>query len=331
MYPYAHTMVLLPMTRKNNYQPNVMACGGSLISTQVASNTCWKIELEKAGAKWEQVDNMPHGRVMPDSVILPDGKIAFVNGAGWGVAGGLSAGDAQYAGNPVLSADVFDPEAPAGKQWTVLANATVPRLYHSSAILIQSGQVMTAGSEMQNYVDVEAGKQECFPYGPNACTSPFEYRVELFSPPYMFSDKEKPVIKEAPARLTYDSVFVMTMSTNAIRVNKVNMIRFASSTHSINSDQRLVELEILGKTSDKIYLRAPKTGNLAPPGNWMVFALYDDVPSLSLRINLVNGEVTTVDVPEDAKASANTNAAQSSTFSIAGALFVSAAIAYFLS
>ncbi|KAJ1339502.1 hypothetical protein BSLG_005877 [Batrachochytrium salamandrivorans] len=63
------------------------------------------------------LDDLPNPRVMIDSIILPDGKILYVNGAGGGVSGG-DAGIVQDAYNPVMTPNLFDPEAPAGKQFS---------------------------------------------------------------------------------------------------------------------------------------------------------------------------------------------------------------------
>ena len=260
-----------------------------------------------------------------------DGKVLYVNGAGWGQAGGLAAGDAQYAGSPVFPADLFDPEAPAGKQWTTLANASVSRLYHSGAILLPSGEVITTGGEMQNYVDLVGPNvnNNCYPRGQSACTEPFEYRLEVFTPPYLSNGKPRPVISEAPATLTHNSSFMVTLESEA-RIQRVSLIRYSSITHNTNTDQRFVELEILGQAKNRLYLRMPKNGALAPPGNWMLFVLLDGVPSVAKTISLQLGDSTQVTVPPDAVLPKNANNASSrqSTFFLTALLIVTAVFFY---
>lgn len=53
-----------------------------------ASNQCIRMVLNPEGIRqgW-QVERMPHPRVMPDMLMLPDGKILIVNGAHTGLAG----------------------------------------------------------------------------------------------------------------------------------------------------------------------------------------------------------------------------------------------------
>ncbi len=75
-----------------------MICGGSTVSDSVSPSTlssqtpasaqCSRLVLTTAGiaAGWK-VESMPQARVMPELVLLPDGRVFIVNGAQTGVAG----------------------------------------------------------------------------------------------------------------------------------------------------------------------------------------------------------------------------------------------------
>ncbi|RKO91038.1 hypothetical protein BDK51DRAFT_12639, partial [Blyttiomyces helicus] len=307
IYPHTATMTVLPMTLKNNYTFKIQICGGSKLTPRpYASNSCVQINPDDGpAAAWTAVDPMPNARLMPDSVILPDGKILYVNGAGWGQAGG-DAGLAQYAADPVFGVDLFDPEAPSGSQWTSLANATVARLYHSGALLLPSGHVITSGSEMQNYADfwgpngTSAPKPNCFPVAHNGtssppCTSPFEQRIERFTPPYLLNlTIPRPNITAAPTTLTYNSTFKITVTGS---VDRVTLIRYGSTTHSLNTDQRFMELPIVAKNGNDLYLVAPPSGGYMPPGNHMLWALNQGVPSLAATVNIQAGPQTNEPIP----------------------------------
>jgi hypothetical protein len=209
-------------------------------------------------------------------------------------------GNTQNAGDPMMKTSLFDPEAPEGKRWRELAEFKIPRLYHSGVILLETGHVVTMGSEMQNFDDKDPS---CFPRGPRACTSPYEYRLERFTPPYLLTGKQRPALSLAPPTLTYGSVFFVNLTTG-IRITRASFIRYSTTTHNTNSDQRLVELEILSQTRSStgesaLYLKAPPNGEMAPPGHWMLFALADGVPSIAKTIRLGPGDPTTVEVPPD--------------------------------
>lgn len=310
IYPYSPTAVMLPLTIANNYAATVQICGGSRKSTNVSDTRCIALDFAESNPQWKQVDAMPIGRIMPDAVLLPDATILYTNGGDQGQAGGDAGKMDSIVGKfldntgswqkPVFENHIFDPKKPAGSRYTRVASSTVPRLYHSGAILLQDGRVATMGSEMQNYVDVLNSRTACMPFVQVACTSPFENRIEAFEPPYLSLPQTRPVIDKAPSSITYQSSFIVTLSTSALEIDFVSFIRYSTTTHSTNTDQRLVELAILGRDGNKIYLEAPRDGNLAPPGNWMLFLLNKGKPSESATILLGSGDVARVDIPSTA-------------------------------
>ncbi|TPX45860.1 hypothetical protein SeMB42_g03870 [Synchytrium endobioticum] len=217
---------------------------------------------------------------MPDSILLPDGKVLYVNGAGYGFAGGAAGWGTAY--NPRYQADIFNPSGPVGSRFSTLASASVDRIYHSTAMLIQDGRVVTAGSEEQNWNDINRfGPSRADPSFANCtiglaagapgnrCTDPFEYRMEAFAPPYLFKGN-RPVIVSAPTSLTYNSTFLVGVTGGVIQ--SFSFIRYTTVTHSTNADQRFWESPIIGRNDTGYLVRAPTNPNVAAPGNWMLFA-----------------------------------------------------------
>jgi hypothetical protein len=177
------------MYEKTGYRFEMMICGGSKKSAMKAASDCFSINADDPKPVWTVRPNMPNARVMPDAVILPDGTILMTNGVMYGQAGG-NAGQAQYAGGIVYNTDLFDS---VSNTWSTVGKSSVPRLYHSGALLLPDATVITMGSEMQNYVDVYGDdftivppstvlKPKCWPYGNQACTNPYEYRIGMFFP-----------------------------------------------------------------------------------------------------------------------------------------------------
>ncbi|TPX30153.1 hypothetical protein SmJEL517_g06219 [Synchytrium microbalum] len=308
IYPFTPTALVLPMTIANNHEFRVMICGGvqrtskaSNLTTPAAneldpSDDCYQIVPEPTdgtAAVWTRVDKMPIGRVMPDVVLTPDGKAVYVNGAGYGFAGGAAGWGCSY--NPRYQADVFDPLGPIGGRFSTLASATVDRMYHSTALLLPDGRVLTAGSEEQNWNDINTfGVSATDPTFANCtvggatrrCTDPFEYRLEAFSPPYLFKGA-RPSITYAPLTVTYNSTFYV--GVNDTTVSSFSFIRYTSVTHSTNTDQRFWELVIVSRNSTGVLLQAPFNPNVAAPGNWMLFAVANGIPSVSATVLLSNG------------------------------------------
>ncbi len=77
-------------------------------------------------------------------VPLPDGTVLIVNGAQQGLAGFAAATE------PNLNAVIYDPSLPVGSRFSILANTTIPRMYHSEATLLPDGRVLISGSNPQD-------------------------------------------------------------------------------------------------------------------------------------------------------------------------------------
>lgn len=159
-YPYTGASVMLPLLPENDYGVEVMYFGGQYsygwINT-TASNFAWRIKVDhKQGdgskaADWGfsgwRNETMLNPRVMPDAVLLPNGKVVVLNGAKKGVAGDNAAGGAAKSNEPNMEPELYDPDAPAGKRFSPLQRNYIPRLYHSVAALTVDGTVIVAGCD----------------------------------------------------------------------------------------------------------------------------------------------------------------------------------------
>ncbi|KAJ3236287.1 hypothetical protein HDU81_010964 [Chytriomyces hyalinus] len=319
IYPNTPTSFLLPLKESENWKATVVLCGGALKSSKDAASDCISLTPEIPGSKWTPLPNMPHARLMPDAAILPDGTILLTNGAGWGQAGG-NAGDCEFAAAPVFPTDLYNPST---NSWTTVGTSTIPRLYHSGVVLLQDGSVITTGSEMQNYLDfwgtpdakgvgiemvnVTRGvKQQCWPSVSDdkplgaGCTDPYEYRFEQFKPAYL-SGTARPVIVSAGldgSKWTYGSTVGVQLSSTGAAIASVSLARYTTTTHSTNTDQRLIVPTVLFANSTYVVFKIPPNGNIAPPGNYHLFALSKDgTPSVAVRVLLGDGTATAVAVP----------------------------------
>ncbi|KAJ1547843.1 hypothetical protein HK096_010542, partial [Nowakowskiella sp. JEL0078] len=320
IYPNTPSTILMPLTIKNNWTAEIQSCGGTTRASNVSSTLCMQIKFTE-GKKWEWVvtEPLPTGKVMADGVLLPDGTIFYTNGGTWGEAGG-SAGEAWSSPNPSFESFIYDPVA-NGTKFRTVASAKVGRLYHSGALLTPEGSVVTTGSEMANFPDLQQNRTDCYPFNrTGACSNPFETRMELFSPPYMRKSRPSiysisytdtpnntPMTDSSP-RFTYGSSFYIYMSTDATNIKRVTITRYSSTTHSTNLDQRLIELTILSasSTTKRLVVEAPKSGFIAPPGLYMVWCLDgSNVPSVSVTVLIGQGDVRRVLVSSDDLKDAN--------------------------
>jgi hypothetical protein len=165
---------------------------------------------------------------------------------------------------------------PVSETWTVWPAATVPRMYHGIALLLQDGRVWTAGTT------------------PNDITK--ELRVEVFNPWY--TSETRPTISSDPTGGAYGNTITVP-TPNAADITKVSLVRVSATTHHYNTDQRLIWLQIESRTGSSVTVRAPINNKLAPPGYYLVHVLNNaGVPSVGRFIKIPGS----TDVPSDTTA-----------------------------
>jgi hypothetical protein len=177
------------------------------------------------------------------------------------VTGGTSGPGHNNPDTPALSAELWNP---ATETWTTLASGTVPRLYHSAALLLPDGRVVVTGGERSAAAVVP--------------------EVEIFSPPYLFKGP-RPAMSGVPARVAYGQRFTV-QSAQAAGIGRVTLIRLSTVTHAFNMDQRLNVLPFTPGTAG-LDITAPANANRAPPGFYMLFLVdANGVPSAGSIVQL---------------------------------------------
>jgi hypothetical protein len=220
VYPASGGTVMLPLTPSNNYTPTILFCGGSNMSEAdygnygnpfantfdiPASKDCQRITPEPTDGSapaYTQDDDMLEGRTMGQFILLPDQTLLMINGGANGTAGyatntgliprlDLMPFDMSLASAPVFTPAIYDPSKPQGQRWSNngLSKSGIPRLYHSSALLLPDASVLVAGSNP----NVDFNSTAFFPT---------EYRAERFYPPY-FSATTRPQPSGVPKTLSY--------------------------------------------------------------------------------------------------------------------------------
>lgn len=232
--------VLLPI-RSGNNEAKVLIIGGA----NPAVSTMEIIDLnDPSGPSWQAKESMFFVRRNCDAVLLPDGKILIVGGHRYS-----DPNTGQHL-DPYNTAELFDP---ATEKLTSLCEMSIPRIYHSTAVLLPDGRVWASGGEI--------------PVGYTGSTQ----NIEIFSPGYLF-EGERPVIQSAPANISYGSSFGINTS---LPVSSAVLLRPCSVTHAMDMEQRYVELSIQpGHINGYAYnVQAPADANIAPPGYYMLFVL----------------------------------------------------------
>ncbi|CAG8521139.1 17186_t:CDS:2, partial [Cetraspora pellucida] len=289
-YPLTGSSTLLPLNYANNYAAMIIFCGGSfdLKPEGLADGTCARIDLSKDNATWEIEDfgNPAQPRVMADGVLMPDGKLLYINGAANGFAGwdtGTPTNRLHSAQNPIKTPFLYDPLAKNGSRWTTLASSTIVRVYHSNAFLTPDGTVFVSGSN---------------PNSPSCptCEYPTEYRVERFTPPYLLTGAPRATLKTVAGTTSINGLTAIEVNYNQVVTIVVNLnlqsgvnftaclIHHGFVTHSNHMSQRMVILKVENVIpTDKGYavdVTMPPNENMMPPGrNTYLYILSNGVPA----------------------------------------------------
>ena len=157
-----------------------------------------------------------------------------------------------------MEPEIFDPPT---ESWTTDVPMQVPRLYHSTALLLPDGRVWVAGTDG-------------------------ETRMEVYSPDYL-SRGVRPAITDAPASVDYGQGFSVSL-LEPVDISSVCFIRLSAVTHAFNMGQRHVALDFSQNDAQSVDITAPNDPNVAPPGHYMLFVLDPSgVPSVAPIIQLV--------------------------------------------
>ncbi len=205
------------------------------------------------------------GRTQHNLTILADGSVL--------ATGGNSDGAALVS----VNAGVLRPEiwSPATGQWRFMNDMQVDRQYHSVALLLADGRVLSAGGGYCG--DCTAAGYE-------------EQNAEVFSPPYLFAEGDtlavRPSIANTPAWMDY-SHDISIRSDQAGQISKAHLIKPGAVTHSQNQDQRLVPLNFVNAGGSTLTISSPANRNIAPPGHYLLFLVNDEgVPSTGQMIQV---------------------------------------------
>lgn len=234
------------------YEPGkVLLVGGA--DPPVASAEV--IDLNQQSPAWRRAGDMATPRRQLNATVLPDSTVL--------ITGGSSGAGFNNASAPVYPAERWNP---ASEQFTTLASATRYRGYHSIALLLPDGRVLSSGGDNE----------------PNA---------EVFSPPYLFQGA-RPVVTSVPSTISYGHSFFVT-TPDAASIAAVTLIRLSSVTHSFNMNQRFLRLPFL-QGAGGVNVTAPSVAELAPPGDYMLFLVNGSgVPAVAPIVRLNTGPAPT--------------------------------------
>lgn len=250
--------------RSHSYLPSLMYAPGKVLSLRMlgVANT---IDLNVVDEPAVQRTGwfLPL-RINAMATVLADGQV-FVSG------GGLKNNDAS---SHILANRVSEIWNPDTGQWSAAGVAQKERLYHSVALLMQDGTVLTGAggagySKAANNLD-----------------------IETYYPPYLFKKDgsgqfaDRPKIDQAPTVVKWGEAFDVRVQSSS-DISRVSLIQMGSATHAQVFEQRFMGLGHSKKPDGTLSVNGPADRITAPPGYYFLF-VFDaaGVPSVAKVVRL---------------------------------------------
>ena len=208
-----------------------------------------KIDLGSPTPSWVSFPRLAVQRTWANTVLLPDRSMVTIGGE-----------DSATSSTNERAVELYDPVTGS---WRTGPSQVETRAYHSTALLLPDGRVLSSGDDRNPSSPDDTG--------------------EVYSPPYLFKGP-RPVISSAPSAVRWDVPFGVGAPGE---IDSAVLIAPSAVTHANDMSQRLVPLAIVTEHAGNGYtLKSPPSANVAPPGWYMLFALNDGVPSVAKWVRL---------------------------------------------
>jgi galactose oxidase len=233
-----------------NYQGSQATSNAHIITIDIADQ---KPTVESFSGMWYE-------RIFHNSVVLPNGEVFITGGQGFG----NPFSDAEAA----LTPEMWNPNTRAFKK---MAPNSIPRTYHSWALLMLDGTVMSGGG------------------GLCGTCSTNHFDAQVYTPPYLLNGDNTPANRPVVNYMSGWTVGLggsLTIGLNQ-GVSSLAMIRYGSATHTVDTDQRRIALTFKNDGGNRYTFTVPTNPGVVLPGYWMVFAMNSaGVPAIAQTIQV---------------------------------------------
>ena len=233
--------VLLPPAQAQKY---MIIGGGGVGDSKKSTGRTAVVNLNDKKPHWTPGPSLPEPTRYASVVIMPDNKVLITGGSRY------------YRGefgSDILTCHIYNP---ATNKLSSLASPSIGRDYHSEALLLPDGRIITLGGNplFGNKTDTTAGY--------------FQQEIEIYSPPYLYHGA-RPKITGGPRQLTRGET-VSFSTPNSALIQGARLIAPSASTHVTNTVQRSIELSVV-REGKSILVTIPTGEGLVPSDWYMLF------------------------------------------------------------
>jgi large repetitive protein len=230
-----------------------------------ASNKATAFDINGEVPVLTELPRMTNPRRYGNGIVLANGQVVVTGGTTFG---NYYPGAERDAGSqPVYAVEIWDPDT---NTWTIGADASTIRVYHSISSLLLNGAIISTGGGTPGPVLNKTG--------------------EIYYPPYLFENidgvsslAQRPKIEGISGLKYANGAALQFDMSNEDTVESVVLIGLSNGTHSFNSGQRRIPVDFV-QQQNRITTSIPGA-NLTPPGYYQVVVLNSKgVPSYGVVI-----------------------------------------------
>jgi hypothetical protein len=220
---------------------------------------------------WRKASHQSVGRAYGNTVLLPDKTMVTIGGGAGRATDAMDGTSWTNGDDPALkTVELYDPRT--GK-WRVGPSERRFRTYHSIALLLPDGSVLSAGDDLHE----DRARPDDTWIG----------SAEIYRPPYLFKGA-RPTIAAAPAAVTERQAFAVS-TPDEESIDHAVLMAPSATTHGADMTQRYVRLRITGRAGGRgVTLAGPANSNVVPPGYYMLFLINaHNVPSVARWVRVL--------------------------------------------
>ena len=243
-----------------------------------ALDTAFLIDINGPGeATVVQTESMSTRRTFANSIVLPNGEVVTMGGT-----------EEAHIFSDYLSVLHAELWSPVTQRWTQLEAMQSPRNYHSSALLLKDGRIMSGGGGL---CACEADHQD----------------IEILTPPYLYEyytggggEQQRgggrrqlamrPEILHTTVQTAAPGDTLDIIMDTPDAGHTFALIKHSTYTHSTNNDQRRIPLPVIVRRPETstFTVQIPANKNAVLAGMYFLFAMNGEgVPSIAEDFRIV--------------------------------------------
>ena len=252
--------------------------------TGASTNVAYTVDVRSGSPVVTSIASMTFARQFANAIVLPNGEVMIIGGN----TSGIQFSDV----GTILTPEMWNPTS---GQWRSLAPHDVPRNYHSIALLLPDGRVLSGGGGLNPTLAQTSGNHQ---------------DAQIYTPPTLFnadgSLATRPTLNSAPNTVGVGTTFSVSGTPG---IQKFSFIKMSAVTHCVNTDLRYLSLPFTETTPGNYQLNAHSNLNVMTPGYWMLFGLNAAGVHSVAKVILVDSTSTVSITPPGNQASSAGNAA----------------------